>query len=742
MTYQTHTNFKRKPLVLLLSGLFLIPMATSNVYAQATSMASMNGVVNNSMISDYVEPKFGKNVKSILELQVTQNLKKSPKFFNINGTNKVVVDIFDVDRNISLPQPLANDPLIGKINSKIVGDRVRFLIETKAPVKFGYVMENGKNLLVFEKDEKYVNALETPETVQKGQSIAAVSNNGVNAVKAEKINVVETPVSTVVANPGVVFSEVTKVNMKKEGNTFKATIELSDKNAVVNFKKDKEKLIVDFKNVSLSPKVQKRISVSELNTVTTNYDASMQNANGRLVFEQKDDWDYSYFQMENKLVIEIKAIDAKTDEKKFIGKPISLNFQSMEIRAILQVIADFTQLNILTSDKVNGAMTVRLKDVPWDQALDLVLESQNLQKLQEGNVIWIATRDELALNNKVKLELKTQKDELEPLKLEFFQLNYYQAKEFKKLIEGQISGDNTSTTSRNNGNNTSILSKRGTVGTDERNNILFVQDTEDNLKGIRNLIKKLDVPTRQVLIEAKVIIADDRFTKDLGIAYGAQSGAGTPNTALTTTTQGALNVTFLRNLGGVQLNAALAALEQNRRGKVLSSPRLLTSDNKNAVIEQGTEIPYVTPATSTTGAPSVSFKKATLKLDVKPHIAPNGKVELELKIQKDSVGELVSVAGGGQVPSIDTKNMQTNIVVNNGQTVVLGGVYEITNTKSINSVPFLSSIPYLGEFFKSTTNSENKGELLILITPTMIDDKDLDSLAKSQDAVSEISTGK
>ncbi len=735
MKHQSKINFTRKPLVLLISGLFLIPFTASISQAQ-TLQNNMSAVA--LYPADYIAPTFGKEVKSILELQLTQPLKKAPKFFNISGTNKIVVDIFDADRNISIPNPAANDPLVAKVSTKVVGDRVRFLIDTKFPVKFGYVSEDSKNLIVFEKSEKYVNALETAETTQMIETAKiTTSNQGKDTMK---LNVVDTPVSTVVANTGVVFSEVTKVNMKKEGQNFKATIELSDKNAAVTFKKDKDKLIVDFKNVSLSPKVQKRVSVSELGTVTSHYDASMQNANGRLVFEQKDDWDYSYFQMDNKLVVEIKAIDAKTDEKKFIGKPISLNFQSMEVRAILQVIADFTQLNILTSDKVNGAMTVRLKDVPWDQALDLVLESQNLQKLQEGNVIWIATRDELALNNKVKLELKTQKDELEPVKLEFFQLNYYQAKEFKKLIEGQISGDNASNINRSNNNNASILSKRGTVGTDERNNILFVQDTEDNLKGIRNLIKKLDVPTRQVLIEAKVIIADDRFTKDLGIAYGANGTTGSPSTAMTTTTQGALNVTFLRNLGGVQLNAAIAALEQNRRGKVLSSPRLLTSDNKNAVIEQGTEIPYVTPASSGTGTATVSFKKATLKLDVKPHIAPNGKVELELKIQKDSVGELVSVAGGGQVPSIDTKNMQTNIVVNNGQTVVLGGVYEITNTKSINSVPFLSSIPYLGELFKSTTNSENKGELLILITPTMIDDRDLDSLAKNPEAVTEIST--
>lgn len=538
------------------------------------------------------------------------------------------------------------------------------------------------------------------------------------------------PVDSVVASVGDLMTEITKIGVNREGNSkTKLVIDLSSAKIVPKITRTGNHLVAEFAGVNAAAGLQRRSDLKDLKTVSRWLDVSMVGSTGRVMLEQSADtkWDYHYYQMERQLVIEVKAVDS--EEKKYTGKPLSLNFQGMEIRSILQVIADFTNLNILTSDRVAGSMTLRLNDVPWDQALDLVLESQNLQRVREGNVIWIATRDEMAANNKAKIELKAQKGELEPLRLEFFQLNYYKAQEFKKLIEGQVSGDRSN--AMNNGQSaTSILSKRGTVGTDNRNNILFVQDAEENLKGIRTLIKKLDIPARQVLIEAKVVIADRRYSRDLGREIGISSTD--PNLAISAANSGLstanLSVTFLKTFGSNQLNLALAAMETHDRGRVLSSPRILTADNKAAHIEQGTEIPYVTPGTGTS-PPSVSFKKATLSLDVTPHIAPNGKIEMQLALQKDSVGQLVAVQGGGQIPSIDTKNMQTNIVISNGQTVVLGGVYETTNTDTANETPWLSKIPILGWLFKRNITVDNKGELLIMITPSVVDDPEVSSAA-------------
>jgi len=449
------------------------------------------------------------------------------------------------------------------------------------------------------------------------------------------------------------------------------------------------------------------------------------------------------------VVIEVKAIDKKEDSKKYVGKKLSISFQDMEVRAILQVIADFTGLNIMSSDQVTGTMTIRLKDVPWDQALDLVLESRGLQKVKDGNVIWVATSKEVKENNDSKIALKNQQEELGELKLEFFQINYYKAEDLKNVIE------NKDTDNQSNGQSRKFLSSKGSVGVDPRNNMIFIQDTEEKLKEIRGLIKKLDIANKQVLIEAKIVIADSSFGKDIGTKFGIRyrnqigdntygiggnivesgavaGGSVDPVTSLTNLASAGINavapgvigLTLLRASGNA-LGIELSALEQNNRGKVLSNPRLLTADNKKAVIEQGTEVPYVTPGTNGS-APTVTFKKAVLKLEVTPQIAPNGKVVMDLNIRKDTIGQLIPIQGGGQIPAIDTKNINTMVTVNNGQTVVLGGVYEIATKDDLSKIPFFGDLPILGNLFKHTAKNEVKGELMIFITPYIIEEKDLD----------------
>lgn len=746
----------------IVSAIFTLGMGTTVV-----SLAKSSDVAKSS------------EVRSLLTINTNKALTKDPSVFHMADTNKIVLDIYDVDRSFVPPPEVVNDPLINKVVSKVVGDRVRMVIETKQPVKFN-VYHTDKNVyLDLIPNNVFLNAktetsTQVEEPVKEAVPVAVkteavvtekepapvvktVAEVPVKEVKeVQKVNPAVTPVSSVVANPSDVFTELDKINFKQVSNKQgRLTVDMSSKNVTPQVTKQGEKLIIDFKGVSIPNELQKRASVESLGTVASNIDVSMQKNNGRIILEQKEGFEYSFYQMEKQFVVDVKpALNASNpNEKRYVGKTLSLNFQNMDVRAILQVIADFTGLNIMSSDSINGAMTIRLKDVPWDQALDLVLEARNLQKIKEGNVIWIATRQEIADQNKAKLELKTQSESLEPLKLELFQVNYYKAEELKLVLEGKT--DKNSNASLQEGS-VRLISKRGSIGVDPRNNVLFIQDTENNLAAIKKLISKLDVPTKQVLVEAKIIIADDKFGKEIGAKFGIRQRSTSGNTSLgiagnlvesgnvaggstsavnpmfnlaavgsNTVAPGAIGITLLRASGN-GLGIELSALEQNNRGKVVSNPRLLTTDNKQALIEQGTEIPYVTPGTANSPA-TVTFKKAVLSLGVTPQIAPNGKIVMDLKIRKDTIGELINIQGGGQIPSIDTKNLNTQVTVNNGQTVVLGGVYEIANRKDISKIPFFGDLPYVGSLFRNTNRQEEKGELLIFITPHVVEDVDLDA---------------
>jgi type IV pilus assembly protein PilQ len=721
----------------ILAALMMSAFASSSMALPLEAKEATEQKQDNKALKDN-GIKSNLTMKSIINLNFNKGLSQEPTVFAIPENKQIVLDLQGVDRTFTPPPVQPNDPLIAKISTKLIDNKVRVVVETKQPVKFKFVKLENKGVLLLEESPFFYNEA-------NGEKL-----NGLNHASASNIQ------NNATEN---VFSEVTKINVKKDGlkNT-KLSVELSNKISAPVIKKEGNKLIIDLKNVSIPNELQRRVNTDSLNSISQVLDVSMQQSNGRIILEQKEGWDYSFYQLEKQFVIDVKPATQQQldEEKKYVGKKLSISFQDMEVRAILQVIADFTGLNIMSSDKVLGTMTIRLKDVPWDQALDLVLESRGLQKVKDGNVVWVATTEEVTANNKAKLELKNQNVELEQLKLEFFQINYYKAEDLKKILEGKTNGSATSTNGA-----LSMLSPRGTIGVDPRNNVLFIQDTEDKLRDVRKLIKKLDISNRQVLVEAKIVIADSDFGRDIGTRFGVryrkqngntavgvggnivESGnqaAGpitvTPLTALgsggiNSVSPGVIGLTLLNAASGNALGVELSALEQNNRGKVLSSPRLLTADNKKATIEQGSEIPYVTPGTNGS-APTVAFKKAVLQLDVTPQIAPNGKVVLDLNIRKDSIGQNISVQGGGQIPSIDTKNINTLVTVNNGQTVVLGGVYEIESHDDLSKIPFFGDIPMLGNLFKHTAKSENKGELMIFITPYIIDDSDLDDTAKDE----------
>jgi type IV pilus assembly protein PilQ len=423
----------------------------------------------------------------------------------------------------------------------------------------------------------------------------------------------------------------------------------------------------------------------------------------------------------------------------YSGEKLSLNFQNIEVRSLLQVIADFTSFNVVTSDSVTGSVTLRLKDVPWDQALDIILQAKGLDKRKNGNVLWIAPKDEISAREKQALEAQVTVESLESLRTQGFQMNYAKAAD----IAAQLTASTAN--SGGTGNNARILSSRGSVISEPRTNQLFVTDIPSRLEQVQSLISKLDIPIRQVLIEARIVEADDRFGRSLGVRLGGSNlgdiGGGRTRVGFGSTysaTSPALASGSFVNLpsGGQSgfapasfavslfdalntsrfLNLEISALEADGRGKIVSSPRVVTADQVKALIEQGTEFPYQTATSS--GATAVEFRKANLKLEVTPQITPEGSIILDVNVSKDSRGETTA-----QGIAINTKRVETQVLVENGGTVVIGGIFELSESQDVAKVPVLGDIPVLGNLFKNTNRISNKSELLIFITPRVISDR-------------------
>lgn len=525
-------------------------------------------------------------------------------------------------------------------------------------------------------------------------------------------------------------------------------VDLSDNNVGIDLRRQGNSIVVDFMNTQLPKNLERRLDVGDFDTPVRTVDALAQGNNTRLIITPRGSWEHSAYQTDNRFIVEVKRL--VEDPNKLVqgagpgyrGEKLSLNFQNVEVRAVLQVLADFTGLNIITSDTVTGSVTLRLKDVPWDQALDIILRSKGLDMRKTGNVVWIAPRDELATREKLALEARQQITELEPTRTEGFQLNYQKAQDVQAFL--------STGTQR-------ILSKRGSAVIDARTNTVFVQDNPSRLEEVRRLIRQIDVPVRQVMIESRIVEAADTFSRNLGIRLGyhdASQGWGVPsqNSGVRVLPGASLNDTQFHtgqlattpvqsdftnvnlpapNIGGAVpglfsfvlfntaatrfLNLELSALQADGKGKIISSPRVITADKNEATIEQGTEIPYQQATSS--GATSVSFKKATLSLKVKPQITPDDNVIMTLRVNKDSVGQVT--AGG---PSIDTKQVSTEVLVENGGTVVIGGIYTQEERTTTNKVPVLGDLPYVGFLFKNNLKSDDRRELLIFITPRIIKD--------------------
>jgi len=507
----------------------------------------------------------------------------------------------------------------------------------------------------------------------------------------------------------------------------------------VDVRRQGSALVADFMRASLPDALRRKLDVTDFGTAVDSVHAEQLGDRVRLTIVSHGDWEQSAYQTDDQFVIEVRA--RKTDPAKltqgtgYTGEKLTLNFQNVDVRALLQVIADFTGFNVVTSDTVSGVLTLRLKEVPWDQALEVILQAKNLGLRKNGSILWIAPRDEINAKEKVELEAQATLENLVALRTQSFQLNYAKAATVVQSLTGggASSGGGSASATR-------LLSARGSAIAEVRTNQLFVTDTPQRLAEVSELIRKLDVPVRQVLIEARIVEASDTFGKSLGVklgggASGKNSSFGTSPTGTdnaftsytssnfvnlpagdaggTGSSAGAFSLSLFNSSFTRMLNLEISALEAEGKGRLVSSPRVVTADQTKALIEQGEEIPYQQATSS--GATSISFRKAVLKLEVTPQITPEGNIILTLDVSKDARG--VSTSAG---PAINTKHVQTEVLVENGGTVVIGGIFELTETNDESRVPVLGEVPYLGALFRSRERVVNKVEMLVFITPKMI----------------------
>ncbi|WP_206606494.1 type IV pilus secretin PilQ [Steroidobacter cummioxidans] len=558
---------------------------------------------------------------------------------------------------------------------------------------------------------------------------------------------------------------VNNIDFRRGGDgSARVIVELTDAKVPADLRQEGGKIVVNFAKTAIPENLLQRLDVVDFATPVSSVDALRVGDGARLVISASGDYEQLAYQSDNIYTIEVKPVvklpPELRDKKEYVGERLTLNFQDIETRAVLQLLADTSGQNMVISDSVAGNVTLRLQSVPWDQALDVVMRTKGLDSRQEGNVIFIAPASEIAAREKELLTARKEAQELSPLRTEYLQVNYAKAADLATLIKSGAG---------------SLISERGSVAIDERTNTLLLQDTSERLADIRRLVSTLDIPVKQVMIEARIVIVSDDYSRDLGVRFGAnvaftQGGsdglgllggplntenqigispypavAGQNGNAIGTPTNGdsgqlggfglpenaidryLVNLPAANPAGRLALalidsdylvDLELSAAQAEGRGEIISSPRLITANQREATIEQGVEIPY--QESSSSGATTTQFKKAVLSLKVTPQITPDNRVILDLTVSKDSVGQLVASATGGFVPSIDTREIVTQVLVNDGQTVVLGGILETERRDAERKVPYLGDIPVVGRLFKQTTTTDNKDELLIFVTPRIL----------------------
>ena len=631
--------------------------------------------------------------------------------------------------------------------------------------KYALSFENARSAVVLSTADRtrlILNMLEMApyETRTEGNVLTVLVGGGDDAVITQKQANLATATTTTENKIHSAKYSVKNVDFRRgEGGEGLVSIELSDPSVSVDISQVGSEIKLSFYRTELPASQDRRLDVIDFATPVKEIDTSSDGSTTHVVVSTVGEYNYMAYQADNQYVVSVKPLTTaeladKRSKFAYVGEKLSLNFQDIEVRSVLQLIADFTELNLVASDTVSGSITLRLENVPWDQALAIVLKAKGLDKRQVGNVLMVAPAAEIAERERLQVEANKQLQELAPLRTEFIRIKYADAKELFELFDvdegggGRGGGDGVATDS--------ILSERGNAIVDDRTNTIILTDTEEKILEFKRLIDEIDIPIRQVLIEARIVIANTDFRKEIGARMGLQ-GARTPNgddfgfggsleqfesptnpieifnqgTGTILVNDAALNVDlgvtnpsgsfaleFLT--GNTFLDLELSALENEGSGEIVSQPKVLTGDKQTAVIKTGTEIPYQNATSS--GATATEFKEAVLKLEVTPQITPDGRIVMDLVISQDSVGDLLPTGE----PVIDITEIQTQAIVGDGQTLVLGGLFQMSTVTSVEKVPFLGDIPFLGRLFRHDMNDMEKREILIFITPKIIDEALLD----------------
>lgn len=711
----------------------LIGLAAFSCFSQAEDQSTLTNKIESVDFSSLPGGRVAIHIKT------TQPLTNPPAGFTLNNPARIALDFPKVGNGLTKTNIQADQGALKSVTLAQAKERTRMVLNLSKNVGYSTAVNGNEVTIMLQANE-------------------ATASSGVETKFAE---------------PSLDHqqSAINNVDFARGKNgEGRIIVDLSDASGGINIKQKGKTIVVDFINTDVPANLQRRLNVTNFNTPVIYVDTMKQGKNGRMVIEPKGNWEQSAYQADKKFIIDVRQV--VDDPNKLVagskpgyaGEKLSLNFQNIDVRSVLQVIADFTGLNIITSDTVTGNLTLRLKDVPWDQALDIITQSKGLTMRKTGNVILVAPADEVAAKEKQVLEAAQQINDLEQVHTEVFTLKYMKADSLKAILVDIKQR---------------ILSKRGTAVSDPRTNTVFVQDTPKYLEQVERIVSKADVPIRQVMIESRLVIADETFGKALGVRFGVQkqdSGSSnfgmsgtlgntitqrtitaatstTPQTITETTTgqtgsstlattqiPGSISVgtsangtqdlmsnlpvanafgnfafSLFRLPAGLLLNLELSALETDHKGKVVSSPRVTTANQQKAVIVQGTRIPYLQASSS--GATNVAFVDAVLSLEVTPQITPDDKIIMDLEVKKDKVGTILS-----GVPSIDTQRVTTQVLVANGETAVLGGIYEQVERSDVDKVPFFGDLPIMGNLFKRKTIQTDKTELLIFVTPKVMDD--------------------
>ena len=731
---QVQTVIKSLTLVTI-AGLVSILSFAQNAYAASNSLIDISHITL-------------QNNQQQLAFTLSDTVPE-PRSFSIDNPARIAIDLPDTKNALSDRTVDIGAGLIQDVTTVEAGGRTRIVVNMASMIPYSTTIAGNQLLVTFNDLQNGFAANEVPSDNALANATAlaaATTTDGQQTINfpssfatEPSIGAAEADNSSIVTAQNVSGQSIETVDFRRgplgEGRVI---FKLSGAGINPDMRQEGGRIIVEFPDTELPADLERRLDVTDFGTPVSYIDTKTNRQGTRAIIKPSTEfYEHLAYQSDDMFTIELKpkTKDELEEERKekfgYVGEKLSLNFQDIEVRSVLQLLADFTNLNLVVSDTVQGKLTLRLKNVPWDQALDIILQTKALDKREAGNVIMIAPAEEIANRERIALEGQKQKIELAPLRTEFFQANYAKAQELSELLKSGTG---------------SILSERGSVSVDERTNTLLINDTSDQLAEIRALVHRLDVPIRQVLIESRIVIATDDFNKDLGVRWGINRNTttgGTDGFAVSGNEQGIVNLVNGDDLGlerfnvnlpatnaagslslalarlpfGTLLELELSAMQAEGQGEVISSPRVITANQHEAYIEQGVEIPYLEASSS--GATSVSFRKAVLGLKVKPQITPDDRIVMDLQVNRDTVGEIFG-AGNLQVPSIDTRELSTQVLVDNGETIVLGGVYEQRLLDSKDSVPFFSDLPLIGKLFQRTRQEDDKSELLVFVTPKIV----------------------